>query len=93
MTVGLLTLELFLPQAQSLKAKRSLLRPLLEDIRREWNVSAAEVEHQDTWQRATLAVATVNTAEPDAHRTLDAIARGAADRDGIQVLDVAILML
>ena len=50
---------LHLEGCASLKAKRSLLRPLLARLHREFNVAAAEVEHQDVWQSAGLAVVAV----------------------------------
>ena len=88
MVVGLLTLELFFPDSHSLKGKRSLLRPLLGRIRRGWNVSAAEVgPHRDVWQRATLAVAAVNTDAAQAHATLEAVAGAARDSPDLQLLD------
>ena len=59
MIIGLLTLDLHFPGARSLKDKRQALRSLMTRIRNEWNVSVAEVEHQDLWQRATVAVVTV----------------------------------
>lgn len=94
MVVGVLTLELFFPDAASLKAKRSLTRPLLEEIRREWNASAAEVgDRRDAWQRATVAVASVNTETAGAHETLEAVARRAGEFPGVQLLDYSIEIL
>ncbi|MCI0689384.1 MAG: DUF503 domain-containing protein [Sporichthyaceae bacterium] len=58
MFVALLRLDLRLPDASSLKDKRSVVKGLVADLRR-LNCSVAEVDHQDLRQRATLAVATV----------------------------------
>ena len=52
MPVGLLTLELHIPDAHSLKDKRAIIRPILEGCRRRYQVAAAEVDHTDRWQRA-----------------------------------------
>ena len=93
MVIGLLTLELLLPDALHLKAKRSLLRPLLEAVRRDWNAAAAEVDHRDAWQRATIAVVTVNSDEPGAHRTLTEIAGHVEGRPGLRLLDFTVEML
>ena len=57
--VALGTVELQLPGAQSLKDKRRLLKGLKEKVKHRFNVSVAEVDHEDLWQRATLAVACV----------------------------------
>ena len=52
--------ELHLPQVDSLKGKRHVLKGLKERVRNRFEVSVAEVDHHDTWQRATLAVACVS---------------------------------
>src|SRR5258707_7107174 len=59
MPVGLLTLELHIPDAQSLKDKRQVLRSLKDKLRRDFNVAVAEMEHHDTWQRAVVGVVTI----------------------------------
>ena len=58
--VALGTVELHLPDVASLKDKRHVLKGLKERVRARFEVSVAEVDHQDTWQRATLAVAYVS---------------------------------
>ena len=90
MVVGLLTLELFLPEAQSLKGKRSIMRPLIEHVRRNWNVSVTEVDHRDAWQRATLAVASVNTETAQLHHTLEEIAKRVEGQRSAQLLDYSV---
>ena len=62
MTVGLLTLELYLPLSQSLKDKRMVLRRLKDRVGA-MNVSVAEVAHQDLWQRAGLGIVTVASSD------------------------------
>ena len=61
MSIGLLLLDCFIPESQSLKDKRRALASLSERLRRQFNISIAEVEYQDQWQRARLAVVFVNT--------------------------------
>ena len=58
--VALGMVELHLPEVGSLKAKRHVLKGLKERVRARFEVSVAEVDHQDVWQRATLAVAYVS---------------------------------
>jgi uncharacterized protein YlxP (DUF503 family) len=58
--VALGTVELHLPDVGSLKDKRHVLRGLKERVRTRFEVAVAEVDHQDIWQRATLAVACVS---------------------------------
>jgi len=54
------TVELHLPDVGSLKGKRHVLKGLKEKVRARFEVAVAEVDHQDTWQRATLAIAYVS---------------------------------
>jgi len=63
MPVGLLTLELHIPDAQSLKDKRQILRSLKDKLRRDFNVAVAELDHQDTWQRSVVGVVTLSNEE------------------------------
>lgn len=60
MVIGYLTVELQIPASQSLKSKRQVTRSLISRLRQEFNVSVAEVDHQDSWQLCTLAVACVS---------------------------------
>ncbi len=55
--VGVLYLHLALPGCHSLKEKRGRLQPLIHRLRREFNISVAEVGWQDVWQSALLACA------------------------------------
>ena len=57
--ISLLTIELQIPHAQSLKDKRQQLRSLKERISHRFNSSVAEIGYQDKWQRALLAVCQV----------------------------------
>jgi uncharacterized protein YlxP (DUF503 family) len=54
------TVELHLPDVGSLKGKRHALKGLKERVRARFEVSVAEVDHHDLWQRATLALACVS---------------------------------
>jgi hypothetical protein len=54
-----LRIELYLRESRSLKAKRALIRPVIEGLARRHRVSVSEVAHQDTWHLATVGVAAV----------------------------------
>ena len=60
MPVALLTLELRLEAAHSLKDKRQLLRSLKDGLRKHFNVSVAELDATDLWQRATVGVVSIS---------------------------------
>jgi len=59
MVVGVLRLELLLPENHSLKGKRSVLSAIKARVQNKFNVSIAECEDHDLWQRATLGVSQV----------------------------------
>ena len=70
MVVGVLRLELRLPESHSLKEKRSRLRSIKSRVQRKFNVSIAECEDQDVWQRAILGVSQVGPDQPHVDRCL-----------------------
>ena len=59
--ISLLTIEVMIPWARSLKDKRSAVRGLKDRLRSRFNASVAEVAYQDKWQRATIAVCIINS--------------------------------
>ena len=75
MVVGICTIKLDLPGNDSLKDKRSVLKPLLLRIRREFNVSVAEVDHQDAWGAATIGVAAVSNEAAYLHGLFEKLVR------------------
>ena len=70
MSLGLLTLHIHIPGCQSLKEKRGRLKPLLNRIHREFNVSVAEIDYQDVWQEAVIACALVSNYKDHTQRSL-----------------------
>ena len=59
MVVGVCTVELWIPESQSLKDKRQVLHSLKDRLRGKFNLSIAEVDGQDLWQKAVLGMACV----------------------------------
>jgi uncharacterized protein YlxP (DUF503 family) len=73
-TVGVLTFELHLPGARSLKDKRQIVRSLKERLRSRHNVAVSELEeHADLWQRATLAIVSVAGRREPLERLFEAV--------------------
>jgi uncharacterized protein YlxP (DUF503 family) len=94
MAVALLSIELYLPLNDSLKGKRSILKPLIARLRRDFNVSVCEADQQDVWSRATLEVACVSQTSALAHRQLQLVAnRVESWRLDAQLVDYSIEML
>lgn len=52
--VGVLTIEIHLPESQSLKDRRSVIGSIKERVRKRFNVSIAEADCGEVWQRAEL---------------------------------------
>ena len=69
--VALGTVEIQLPGVDSLKGKRHVLKGLKERVRNKFEVAVAEVDHHDSWQRATLAVACVSHDSRHANEVVD----------------------
>ena len=59
MVVGILQLEVHVPDTHSLKDRRSVVKSLKDQLRGHFNVSVAEVDPSDKWQRATLGISAV----------------------------------
>lgn len=60
MPVGLLTLEIHIPDARSLKDKRQVLRSLKDRLRGRFNVAVAELDYHDVWQSSLVGVVTLS---------------------------------
>jgi len=65
MVVGLLHIEAHVPRAQSLKDKRSVVHSLKDQLRGRFNIAVAELDPNDTWQRAALGIATIGEDRAD----------------------------
>ncbi len=71
MIIGLCTVELYIPDGHSLKAKRQVLLSLKDRLREKFNVSVAEVGEQDLWQKAVLGIACVANEGKHVNQVLD----------------------
>jgi len=68
--IGILYARIFIPQAQSLKDKRSVLKSLKDRVRDQFNVSIAEIGDLDKWQLSTLALVSVGNDQREIDATL-----------------------
>ena len=73
MPIGLLTLEIHIPDAQSLKDKRQVLRSLKDKLRAHFNVAVAELDHQETWQRSQVGVVTLSGDAAHVEQSMQAV--------------------
>ncbi|HHY46683.1 MAG TPA: DUF503 domain-containing protein [Firmicutes bacterium] len=73
MVVGILTAQLYIGGANSLKDKRRVVKSLIDRIRVRHNVSIAEVDSQDTWRKAVVGVACVSNSSRHANSILSSV--------------------
>ncbi|MFZ2488730.1 MAG: DUF503 domain-containing protein [Anaerolineae bacterium] len=85
MVIGIVTIELHIPLNDSLKGKRSVIKPILARLRSEYNVSVAEVDHQDMLRSAVLGVACISSDKDYAHgllmKVVDSVQRWRLDAE------------
>ena len=86
MFTGSLALDLLLGDVHSLKEKRSVVRPVVAELRRRFEVSAAEAGHLDLHRRALVGVAVVAADAGHVREVLDACERLVASRPELEVL-------
>lgn len=87
MIVGLITWELHLAACQSLKEKRRIVKSLKDRLHQRFNVSAAETDHHDLWQRAELSVCVVSTDRRHVEQVLREADRLVAGANGARIMD------
>ena len=94
MHIGVCTIDLMLPGNGSLKGKRSVIKSIVTRVSREFNVSIAEVEDQDLWQRAVLGVACVSSSASYAHGQMERVVQWIENkRYDVELLGYEIEML
>ena len=77
-SIGVITFELRMDDAQSLKDKRHYVKGLKDRLRAKFNVAVAEIDAQDSWQRGVVACVTVSSDQKYAEELLQAVEREAA---------------
>ncbi|WP_457786376.1 DUF503 domain-containing protein [Geobacillus sp. Geo 8.1] len=69
--IGFAACECIIYNARSLKDKRAVLQRVMTRIRQKYNVSVAEIDHQDTWQRATIGLVAITSSRRATERELE----------------------
>ncbi|MBK5217976.1 MAG: DUF503 domain-containing protein [Propionibacteriales bacterium] len=86
MWIGWIEFDLLLGDVHSLKTKRSIVRPIVADLRRKFEVAAAEVDHLDLHRRAGIGATMVAADSQHVIDVLDAIENFVAGRPEIEML-------
>lgn len=93
MHIATLTITLYLAEGGSLKDKRQVVKSVIETTRQKFNVSIAEIEDLDLWQKATLGVACISNNSAHANRVLDKVLDTLEANPHFSVGEVALEML
>ncbi|MCL6477418.1 MAG: DUF503 domain-containing protein [Peptococcaceae bacterium] len=88
MVVGVLTLELFMGEASSLKSKRRILKSLLDKMKARFNVAVAEVDKQDKWQYSTVGVTCITNDPSHAHQMMSAVVKYVETSGTVEILGI-----
>jgi len=88
-SIGVLTLELRIEDAHSLKDKRHVVKGLKDRLRARFNVAVAEIDFEDVWQRALVAAVTVSSGRENAENVLQAVEEDAANQLGGSLVGAA----
>ena len=88
--IGVLTLELRLENAHSLKDKRQVVKSLKDHLRGKFNVAVAEIDHQELWQRSAVAAVTVSPDKGYAERLLQSVEAEAASLLGPELAQATV---
>jgi uncharacterized protein len=86
MLVALAEFDLRIPGCTSLKEKRHVLKTLIASLRAKFNVAVAEVDHQDLWQRGTIAVSSVASEGYHLRRVMHQVERHIDTFPAVEVL-------
>ncbi|KQQ90106.1 MULTISPECIES: DUF503 domain-containing protein [Micrococcaceae] len=86
MWVGWIEFDILLGDVQSLKEKRSVIRPLVAELKRRFDVSAAEVGDHDQYRRTRVGAGLVAADRAHLVEVLDAVERFVAGRPEIELL-------
>jgi uncharacterized protein YlxP (DUF503 family) len=87
MVIGVVSWELHVPEAESLKDKRSVIKSIKDRLHNEFNVSVAETAHHDFWQRAELTACVVATDRRHAESVVTAVDRFIAASPRCRIID------
>ena len=89
MFIGIARFELFLPTSGSLKDKRQVLRPVIAAVQNKFNVSIAEIDYQDLWQRTALGISCVSSTGGQCRKVLQEVEKtiGRFAIEGAEIID------
>ncbi len=88
MIVSLLKIDFYLPSSQSLKEKRSILSGIKRRLKNNLNLSVAEFDYHDLWQRSQIGIAYISKDQPSAQKQASQIEEKILERFEGQITDI-----
>lgn len=93
MTIGILSITIFIQDSSSLKEKRMALHSLKAKLRNSFNVAVAQIDDEDKWQRTTLAIVGVEKERKNMNSTLSSIVNFIEKFNNINVINYEIELI
>ena len=88
MIVAVLIFELYIPGSNSLKAKRSSVKSIKERLRSRFNVSVAELDHTDKWQRSSIGVSIISNDKTHVEQVMSKVTDLVYGDRRVEVIDI-----
>lgn len=93
MIIGICTIVLYVPDKNSLKGKRQVIKSIKDRVRNKYNVSIAEVADQDLWQKAVLGIAVVGNEKKFVNQVMDKVLDLIRSTPMVEIIDYKIEMV
>ena len=87
MIIGILNIELSIPESNSLKAKRQIIKSLKDKLRRSFNISISETDNHDIWQRCSIGISMVGAEKSFINSALDRILDFVDEIPSVELID------
>ena len=87
MTVGVLIIDIMIHASASLKEKRFVLKSIKDKLGHKFNVSVAELDFQDKWQRSQLGIALISNEYSHVEESLQKVFRFLDESDRYEIID------
>lgn len=87
MIIGSLRIQLYIPLCNSLKQKRGIIKPILHLLKKKYNISIVELDHQDVLRNATFGIATISNSKVVIDQTFDSIFNDIDTFSEVEIID------
>jgi uncharacterized protein YlxP (DUF503 family) len=90
MVIGVCRIDLWLMESNSLKYKRRTVRSIIDQLKARYNVSVAEVDHHELWQRTSIGIACIGNQKYYVEEVLQTIVRSVANNASTEITNCTI---